>query len=157
MSYERVLVYDEHANFVGSCIKDPQHPKLQTTNLYVPGEEAKLTERLNQLNETVNLNAFWPRQDDPEVLSLLADESFVPIEYIDAEMIDDDHSFYVWQQVPETDDEGRPTGRMIDGQELDRNASVITYKMGRVAARPTDVMWRIKQASEAVARKRAGI
>lgn len=156
MGYRSVAIYSMDGAFVGYGIKGDA-PKLQTTNIYVEGEEAKLKEQLSSLNQTQDIRAFWPNPKDPEVLALLADESFVPIEYEEREVVDDEHSYYVWQQEPEVDETGMPTGRMVQGSALDEGASVIRYKMGRVPKRPTDVMWRIKRASEVVARRRAGL
>jgi len=157
MSYEEVLIYSKTGAFVGWGIKGSEIDKLQSANLWTEAEQEKLAKRLNELNENVDLNATWPHPQDPDVLQLLADKNFVPIEYEERQVVDDDHSDYVWEQVPETDDNGVPTGRFVDGENIDRQASVIRYKMDWLPKRPSDVMWRIKKASEVVARKRAGL
>lgn len=152
-------------NFLGYAIKAAEVPsKLQSTNLYLEGEEVKLNEQLAALNENVDIRSHWPSHNDPEVQALVNDPSFMPIEYIDAQVVDDDHSLYVWKKEHATDDHGNPlfdlaTGQpvMVDGSELDEMASVISYKIARVPKRPSDAMWRIKKAAETIARRRAGV
>ena len=141
--------------FIGYGIKDEKADKLQSTNIWREGEEDKLNERLAALNAEIDLNKHWPHPQDPEVVALLDDPTFMPIEYIEAEVIDDEASTYVWKKEAETDEHGDFTGRLVDGSELDEGASTIIYKIGKVPKRPTDVMWRIKAASEQVARRRA--
>jgi hypothetical protein len=158
--YIIVAIYDTDANFLGYTIKDadPAIVKLQSTNLWLESEIDKLQEQLNRLNQAVDLRLYWPNPKDPEVLAILANPDFMPIEYIEMEMVDDEHSYYVWVQEPEYDPAtGEPTGRMVDGSVLDEQASVIRYKMGIVPARPSDELYRIKGACELVARQRAGL
>jgi hypothetical protein len=156
MSFQPVMLYSMDADFIGYTILG-QNGKLQSTNTYAAGEEDKLNARIAELNTEVDLNAYWPNPKDPEVLKLLDDPSFVPIEYVETDVIDDENSWYVWQQVAEVDAYGNPTGEIVDSEHIDETASVIRYKRGRVPKRPTDHMWRIKSASEVVARRRAGL
>jgi hypothetical protein len=164
MSFEPLALYTLQGQFIGYTIKDPAVSKLQTTNIYVEGEEAKLNARIAELNENGDLAAVWPHPQDPEVRQLLSDREFCPINYVDREVVDDDNSFYVWKQEPETDEHGNyvidiMTGqpKMVQGSELDEQASVIRYKIASVPEKPTDEMFRIKKACEVVARKRAGL
>jgi hypothetical protein len=155
MSYVPCLVYDLDGNFVGYSILNNEARKLKTTNLWTDEERAKLDEQVARLNGHQALSAHWPRLDDPEVIALLSDPSFMPLETEVADVVDDEHSYYVWTEVPEIDHAGQPTGRMVKG-ELDRQASVIAYKKATVPKRPIDAQIRTKKAQEIVAQKRAG-
>jgi hypothetical protein len=164
MTYASVAVYSLEGDFLGYGIKDDAAQKLQSTNLYLESEGGKLNEQLERLNTNVDLRSHWPNPKDPAVVQLLSDPDFIPIEYELREVIDDEHSYYVWKQEPAVDENGKyiidpTTGQptMVQGSELDELASVIRMKQAWVPKRPTDVMWRIKQASEVIARQRAGI
>lgn len=164
MSFEALFVYNADSQFVGYIIKDPQVEKLQSTNLYREDELDKLNARLADLNADVDLRRFWPNPKDPEVLQLLTNREFCPIKYVEREVVDDENSFYVWKLEQESDEHGNPvfdlvTGqpKMVQGSELDEQASVIRYKIASVPEKPTDEMFRIKKACEVVARKRAGL
>lgn len=157
MSYLPVAVYSMDGDFLGYAIKGEQF-KLQSTNLYRENEGDALQQRLNDLNEDVDLRLYWPNPKDPEVLEILAHPEWMPIQYKMAEVVDDEHSTYVWEQVEEVyPDTGVPTGRWVDGENLDRNRSTIRHKWAQVPVNPTDEMLRIKAACEAVARRRAGL
>src|SRR5665213_4322537 len=91
--------------FIGYGIRNPAERadsdgvvKLQSANVYVEGQEAKLNEQLELLNQNADLRAFWPNPKDPEVLALLEDRSFMPIEYEERQVVDDENSHYVWKQ-----------------------------------------------------------
>jgi hypothetical protein len=173
MAYGEVAIYSLAGDFLGYTIKsDAIDPgtgqpvkKLQTTNLYLEGEEDKLKEQLERLNQDVDLRLHWPNPKDPEVMQLLNDPDFIPLEYELREVVDDETSYYVWKLEPEVSEEtgqyvidpttGQP--HMIQGTELDEMSSVVRYKQAYVPKRPTDVMWRIKLACEKVARQRARV
>lgn len=155
MSYVPVAIMRVDGSFVGYTIMRADAQKLQTTNIYTEGEEAKLDEQVALLNADVDIKRFWPHPQDPEVLALLADETFIPIEYKMAEMVDDEHSYYVWKQTEEVDQHGNPTGRMVDSEWLDEEASVLAYKVGKVPVKPAQELFRIQKACEVIARKRA--
>lgn len=156
--YTHVAIYDTSTgDFIGYGIKSLTSNKLQTTNIWTDDETVSLNEQLTRLNEKDNLNKTWPHPQDPEVQALLADPGFMPVEMEEQEMVDEDHSHLVWVQEPEVDGQGKPTGRMIDGSDLNREASVINYKRVQVPKRPSDRMLRIKKACERVARQRAGL
>lgn len=164
MPFIPVALYTMEGEHVGYAIKATEVPsKLQSTNVYLEGEEDKLRQQLADLNENVDIRSHWPDHRDPEVQALINDPSFMPIEYVDAEVVDDENSFYVWKKEHKTDENGNPlydiaTGLpvLVDGTELDEVASVIVKKIARVPKRPSDAMWRIKKAAETVARRRAG-
>lgn len=163
MSFEPLAIYTMQGQFVGYAIKDPKVSKLQSTNVYLEGEEAKLNERIAELNEKGDLTAVWPHPQDPEVKSLLDNPEFCPINYVERDVVDDDKSLYVYKQEQETDEMGNPVFDIITGQpkmiqgDIDPMASVLVYKKAMVPEKPTDHMFRIKKACEAVARKRAGL
>lgn len=164
MSFEALLLYNTDSQFVGYVIKDPSVDKLQSTNIYGEHEIDKLNLRLEELNENVDLQRYWPHPQDPEVQQLLANREFCPIKYVDREVVDDENSFYVWEQVQEVDEHGNPvfdlvTGlpKMVQGENIDEQASVIRFKIASVPEKPTDEMFRIKKACEVVARRRAGL
>lgn len=155
MAYNAVAVYNMDGSFLGYAIKNDGIPKLQSTNLYAETEQDKLAIQLGRLNENLDLSAVWPDPRDPAVRRLLADPSFVPIEMVEDEVVDDENSYYVYEQEPEYDvATGQPTGRLVNGT-LNREASVLIYKKMMVPARPSDVMERTKKACEIVARQRA--
>lgn len=153
MSYFAVAVYTLEGDFIGYAIKGPL--KLQSTNLYTEREHGQLNARLNELNVDVDLKLYWPNPKDPAVLQILADERFMPLEYVEAEVVDEDRSYYVWEMVNEVDEHGNPTGQQVQGENLDKTASVINYKLAKVPKNPSDMMLRIKAACEVVARDRA--
>lgn len=165
MSFEALYVYNDKSQFIGYVLKDPQVPdRLQSNLLYRENEVEKLNKRLAELNEDVDLKQHWPHPQDPAVRQLLADPTFCPINYVEREVVDDDASFYVWEQVQDVDERGNPkfdliTGKpvMVQGENIDRDASVIRYKLAKVPEKPTDEVFRIKKACEVVARQRAGL
>lgn len=155
MAYNAVAVYSLEGAFLGYAIKNDTVPKLQSTNLYAENEQDKLSLQLGRLNENLDLTSVWPDARDPEVQRLLADPDFMPLEMIEDDVVDDENSYYVYEQEPELDPAtGQPTGRIIDGH-LNREASVLVYKRMLVPKRPSDVMERTKKACEIIARKRA--
>jgi hypothetical protein len=151
MRYQSVLIYTQDGTFVGYSILGPN--KLQTTNLYPEAEVLALETRISELNGDVNLKAHWPSPHDPEVLAILADETFMPLQYIQAEIVDEDRSYYVYEQVAGEDEQGNAI--WVDGDNIDEGASVVQYKTAMIPKNPSDQMLRIKGASEIVARRRA--
>lgn len=152
--YRAVFIYDEDVKFIGQTIKGDDKQKLQTTNIYVEGEENELLGAINHLNENENLTRFWPNARDPLVIRLLEDPDFEPVEMGPVEVVDEDKSNYVYQLKPEIDTFGMPTGEMIEG-DLDRMASTIIMKTIMAPVRPSDVMARTKKAQQIVAAKRS--
>src|ERR1035437_4367821 len=158
MQYESVAIYTLGGDFVGYSILKGLGTinKLQSVNIWSEEEMPKLTEQLGRLNGDVALRAHWPRQDDPEVLALLNDPNFMPLETEVVDVVDDGNSYYAYTQVLEVDALGKQTGRIIDG-DLDREASVLAYKKAVVPVRPIDAQIRTKKAHEIVAQRRAGL
>lgn len=156
MTYVAALVYDADGNFRGYTTLNHEVNKLKSTNLWTEEERPKLEEQLQRLNVGSALMAHWPSIDDPEVLKMLNDPTWEPLEMVLADVVDDERSLYVWTQIQETDAFGEPTGRMING-ELDRDASVIAYKKAHIPKEPIKAQVRTKKAQEIVARRRAGM
>lgn len=143
--YRVVLIYNEEGNFVGSSILQDGASRLQSTNIYVEGEETGLATQLDRLNKGQNLRAVWPDARDPDVVAVLADDNFMPVEKIEDDVIDEEKSHIVWH----VDEDGEETGLINEA------ASVLVYKKMMVPARPSDVMERTKKAQEVVAQRRA--
>jgi hypothetical protein len=163
MSYNAIAIYSMAGDFIGYGIKDDALFKLQSANLWGEHEVDKLNENLKRLNVDIDLRRTWPNPKDPEVLQIVNDKDFMPIEYKEAQVVDDEKSNYVWEIVPAVDENGdylyNPDGSHVltQGENLDEAASTIFYKMAMVPANPTDEMLRIKAACEVIARKRAGL
>jgi hypothetical protein len=156
MTYVKALVYDSEGNFRGYTTLNHEANKLKSTNLWSEEEQPKLDEQLDRLNVDTQLKATWPRTDDPDVIALLQNRSWMPYQTKLAKVVDDAQSHYVYHQEPEVDALGNPTGRMTKGH-LDEEASVIRFKMAEVPVNPIDVQIRTKRAQEIVARHRAGL
>jgi hypothetical protein len=158
MAYRKVLIYNEAGDFLGAGIKADEAIKLQTTNLYAEGEEAALAIQLGRLNESAQIKGAWPDTRDPDVQALLYDTEFMPVEMSEQQVMDEDNSFLVWKQVPILDDDGMPVQplQLTDSDEIDWDASAITYKTILAPVRPSDVGERIRHAQETVARQRSG-
>lgn len=153
--YEAIALYTLQGAFVGYTIHDKTKSKLQTTNIYTEQEQDALARRLAEINESVEVKSAWPDPRDPEVVALLADPNFEPLEMAEAQVIDEDTSFLVWLQVPELDEWGNPIpGTSVDGPDVDMEASVIVYKQITAPKRPSDAVERTHHAQEIVARRR---
>ena len=154
-SYVPVAIYDLQGQFRGYSILNHEANKLKTTNVWTEAEQQQLQTQLDRLNTDSTLKAHWPALNDPEVAALLNDRTWEPIETRIADVVDDEHSFYVFEQVPELDRFGNETGRMVNG-DIDRDASVLAFKKAEIPVRPIDAQIRTKKAQELIARKRAG-
>jgi hypothetical protein len=144
--YRHVAVFELDGTFIGYAVKEDDHNKLQSAHLYAEEEGEDLAKRIAALNESQTVTAAWPDARDPDVQALVDDPTFEPIEYIDEEVVDEDNSYLKY--LKDADGE--------DTFEIDREASVVKYKVASVPARPSDVMARTKKACETIARKRAG-
>lgn len=156
MTFIPLALYTVDGDFVGWAIKG-EH-KLQSTNIYAENEQDALNVQLDRLNIDIALKTHWPNPQDPAVVALLSDESFHPIEMVDVEVIDEDHSYLVYKKIARPSLEAEQLGQAwVDSDEVDEEASVVVYKTVKAPARPTDQMLRIKTACEQVARQRAGL
>lgn len=148
MPFRVAAVYDlERGEFVAYTIYKDGPLKLASTNLWTDNETSDLQAQLDRLNDDVSVKMFWPQVQDPDVQTLLNDESFMPIEKYEEEVVDDEHSiyFYLEEPDPETGDPGI----------VDKQNSILVYKNVMVPKEPTAVIQRIKKACEIVARRRA--
>lgn len=146
--HEIALVYTTEGEFKGYSILNGN--KLASSNLWPDSEFKDLEAQVNRLNEDVNIKQFWPSTRDPEVQALLNDPNFMPYETTTEQVVDEERSYYVWDKM---DEHGQP----LPDAQLDRNASVIAYKMEMVPIHPEEVTIRFKRAHELVARRRAGL
>jgi hypothetical protein len=129
--------------------------KLQSTNIWVEGEETEFNERLALLNASSTLNQHWPHPQDPEVLEILGREDFMPVTYKEVQVVDENKSHYVYLQTTAKDKDG--LFYAVDSDEIDEEASTIVYKTAQVPEQPTDTVARIRAACEIVAKERAGL
>jgi hypothetical protein len=143
--YEHVAVFKLDGTFLGYAVKEADHNKLQSTNLYSEEEGEDLAKRIAKLNDAQTVTAAWPDARDPDVVAILSDPSFEPIEYTDEEVVDTDNSWIVHLKDPDGE----------DTFDIDMEASVLKYKIAKVPVRPSDVMERTKKACEVVARQRS--
>ena len=146
MAYRHVAVFELDGTFIGYAVREESANKLQSTHLYSEEEGEGLAKRIAALNDSQTVTQAWPDARDPDVLALVNDPSFEPIEYADEEVVDADNSYLVY--LKDADGE--------DTFEIDKEASVVKYKIAKVPVRPSDVMARTKKACEVVARRRAG-
>jgi len=151
--FQPVVIYNLDGERIGFGLKAFEAPKLQSTNIWTEDEWEDLQVRLNELNDSAILQGVWPDARDPEVLALLTNESFEPLNKVEIEVIDEANSYIVYQKVDELDDLGHPTGNKIDGPDLDEKASVIRYTKAE-AVLPSDAAVRTRKACEVVARSR---
>lgn len=143
MSYEQVLIYTPTGDFLGYGVRNKSLPKLHSQNIYTETEIANV---LGRLNEDVDLRRNWPDARDPEVVAILSDPTFMPLQMVEEEMVDDANSHYVWLVQPDP-----LTGEL---GSLDRDASVIAWKKIMVPAEPTAAVQRQRAAAEIVAHRR---
>lgn len=134
-------IYDPRDNsFVGWVILRDDSPTFVTSQYYREGEQEELQAQLARLQDEALVLHYWPRPDDPEVQTLLADETFEPVEM-------------EWQQVPVKGPDGKPV--VIQEGPPDRPWEEIYQTAPQLVAKsPVEVAARIKTASELVARAR---
>lgn len=145
MAYRHVAVFELDGTFLGYAVKEADHNKLQSTNLYAEEEGEDLAKRIAKLNDAQTVTQAWPDARDPDVQVLVNDPAFEPIECLDEEVVDTDNSYLVY--LKDADGE--------DTFDLDMEASVVKYKVAKVPARPSDAMERTRKACETVAKQRA--
>lgn len=75
--YISLALYTLDGEFVGYCIRG-EH-KLQSTNIYFENETDQLNEQLSRLNTNIGLKQHWPTAEDPDVVAILNDETFMPV------------------------------------------------------------------------------
>jgi hypothetical protein len=143
--YRHLAVFEMDGTFVGYVVKEANNRTLQSTHLYSEEEGEDLAKRIAELNESQNVLAAWPDARDPDVQCLVDDPAFEPIEMANEEVVDEENSYIVY--LKDADGE--------DTFEIDRDASVLKYKVIAVPVRSSDVMKRTKTACEVVARRRA--
>lgn len=166
MEYELLAVGKED-ELVGYVIRKVGLPKLESTNIYTTAQKDEAVEDLMDLNKRAALRQFWPAPTDPEVMALLQDPDFAPVEYDEVDVPDLENSKVVYDTKP-----GPPIVEVYDGASrtigfgpdevkyddtgqpaINWMASEIVYKKEQVPKR-TDGKSRIEKACEAVAEQR---
>lgn len=137
MTYVPILVYDNEANFLGYGIKDTNKNKLHTANLWGQDETAELREQIERLNDQTSVLANWPSMNDPEVMKLIGDPTWEPVEDEPAQVVDEEASTIVENELGEIDH---------------RKSNIVTKTV--MVPSPVGVAARIKKAQEIVARSR---
>lgn len=139
MTYIPVLVYDNNAKFLGYGIKsdDPKVVKLQTANLWAENEANQLREQIDRLNDMVGVTANWPSMNDPDVMKLVGNPDWEPLEDEPTQVVDEESSTIVENEFGEVDH---------------RRSNIVTKTV--MAPSPVRVAARFKKAQEIVARSR---
>ncbi len=102
MTYKIVEVAEVGEDkILGYAIAKEGIPKLDSINLYSDYNE--VADTVAAKNETEQLLAYRPAPNDPEVLELLHDPAWEPVEYEDVEVIDEDASEFVYIRYPARD------------------------------------------------------
>jgi hypothetical protein len=159
MAYREVLIYDINGAFLGSGIKRDGAIKLQTQNIWTEDEGEALEKQLALLNENQAVKGAWPDARDPDVVTLLNNPNFMPIETGPMEVVDEDASYLVFKQVPAVDEFGVELvpEQLVDGEDYDKDASVIVHKTIIAPLRQSDVGQRVNAACEQIAKQRSGV
>ncbi len=146
MTFTTAFVYDGDGQFLGFSIYKKGAQKLHTANLWQEEDLEDLKQQLARLVDDLDVRAYWPDVRDPEVVALLDDSTWEPLELHPIEVDDEENSVIVWKIEPS---EEYPHGI------IDRTLSVIATKIVMAPA-PVEVQARVKKACEIVARARAG-
>ena len=144
--FKPVLLYSVEGDFVGYGIMGER--KLQSTNVWGADEQEQLTTRLRELNEGEIVKKFWPKANDPEVLALLDDDTFEPIQYEIVPAIDFDKSHIIYK-------EGEIEDNFAGYGDIDFALSQIVYKEVKSPVDEAAGRMRMHRAMEAVAKRRA--
>lgn len=180
MKYEAVYLYNNSNQFVGVSIKSTEGDRLHTVNIWTdsPEDVEDFKQTLAGLNDEGQLRQFWPDAMDPEVVELVENEEWEPLELHEERVIDWDASTIVMVQQPvfgfwfnsnagPESMPGVPEGRVEpapnpetgivewkDTEEVDREASTFVHKQAMMPD-PQEVQTRYFKAQEIVARRRS--
>ena len=139
MPYSPVLIYSFEGEFLGYGIRKPEPTlQLKSVNIWTEEETDDLNAQTARLNGDIDIRANWPNVNDPDVLKLINNPLWEPLEMEKVSIMDDDVSHYVF--VDET---------------LDEEASVIVYKDIMAPKNPAQAQARTKKAQEIIARERS--
>jgi hypothetical protein len=151
--YQPVTVYDGNGDFLGYAIHHVGTTALRVTHLYEEGEEEALKTHLGRLNHGADMTAHWPDKDDPEFLALVNDPDFMPIEYIEEEVVDDNEvqrMLDAGELIPERDLHEDEVSGNIEWKRPDKLPTVIA----KVPVDPSAPQTRLRKAAETIAHKR---
>lgn len=180
MKYEAVYLYNNRAEFIGAAIKKVDADLLQSVNIWHDTEEEfeDFRKTLASLNDEDTLRKFWPDATDPEVIELVDDPEWEPLELREDQVPDWSRSTVVmvkepvwgWEfdsQIGPISENGVPEGAVVpaknpttgivewkDTDEIDHEASDIVYVTKRVPD-PMEAQNRFFKAQEIVARRRS--
>jgi hypothetical protein len=140
MPYSECLIYNTDGEFVGYGILKPDGNQLKSVNIWTDAETDDLNVQLGRLNADISIKASWPRIDDPDVLALIHNPEWEPIEMVEIIEVDEDNTHYVFNK---------------ETKQIDKEATVFAYFPPRLGpVRPVEAVARTKKAQETVARQR---
>lgn len=166
MEYE-LLIVGKANELVGYVIRKVGLPKLESTNIYTTAQKDEAVEDLMDLNRRAMLREFWPVPTDPEVVKLIEDPDFAPVEYDEVDVPDLENSKVVYDMKPGPAQIDPATGLVSSfaADEIKYDdaglpiinwmASEIVYKK-ELQPKRTNGKSRIEKACEAVAERRMG-
>lgn len=139
MPFEVLYLYTGEGECVGATIHKVGSIKT-TTHIWTEEEYEELEVQIASLRENEALSAVWPTPQDDEVVALLNDPAFEPVETTTTEVIDEEASDLVYSFTEH-------------GEEIDFDRSDIYYTT-REVVNPSSHYARIEKACGVVARKR---
>ena len=153
MEYQPVMVYDGEGEFLGYAIHLTNTNKLRVTHLYTEDETDQLTTDIERLNHGADMTAHWPASDDPELVALINDKDFMPIEYTEEEVLDDEaiqEMLESGELDPETDLKEDPVSGNIEWLKPEKLPKVLA----KVPTDPAAPAARMRKAAETIALRR---
>lgn len=168
MKYEAVYLYNNRNEFLGVGIKKTNAPQLQSVNIWSDSDEEieDFRKTLAGLNDEGALREHWPQAMDPEVIELVENPDWEPLELHEASVPDWENATLVYkrdsvwgydydgatdQVLPRPGPEGKVEWK--DSEEIDYDQSTIPHKQAMVPD-PKEVQDRYFKAQEIVARRR---
>ena len=153
MEYQAAMVYDGEGEFLGYAIHKTDTMKLRGTHLYAEDETEGLQTDLGRLNHGADMTRFWPKQGDEDFVALLNDKDFMPIEYVEEEVVDDEavqQMLDSGELIPERDMHTDPVSGNIEWLRPDKIPMVVA----KVPKDPAAPAARYRKAAETIALRR---
>lgn len=153
MEYQAAMVYDGDGQFLGYTLHRIETNTLRSTHLYSDDEVEQLQNDLGRLNHGADMTRHWPTNDDPDFVALIADETFMPIEYTEEEVVDDEAVQAMLDSgelIPERDMHTDPVSGNIEWLRPDK----IPMVMAKVPVDPAAPAARLRKARETIALRR---
>lgn len=144
MTFIPLALADSDNHRQGFVIYRAGASKLHETSIYTADE---VKARVAELNRDEALREVWPDANDPEVLALVNDPDFEPLEWIEEDVVAD------MDELVRLVDSGEvkldpETQQVIEGGEK------IRTEKDRVLKDPSQPMQRIRKATETIAERR---